>query len=238
LAEDGPISEAYNLVELPTESYEARTEENVLQSDGTILFSRGDLKGGSRYTQEVAQRHGRACLHIDLQEVNSFEAARRINHWIAAHDIRILNVAGPRASQDPWIYDLVRKVMKAAFFMSLVHAGTPDAVDLPDRPIARERGATLPKTVGEAVSDLISQMNLREKTRMANMKEEALSLLQESLGRHILERYRLGSENMALMASCGRTARKKNMDAERACRVIIRALWKKLREAHVLRVVK
>ena len=35
LAEDGPISAKYQLKEMPTYSYEARTEQNVIDSDFT-----------------------------------------------------------------------------------------------------------------------------------------------------------------------------------------------------------
>jgi hypothetical protein len=39
LAEDGPIHTRYNLKDMPTDSYEARTEQNVIDSDGTLIIS-------------------------------------------------------------------------------------------------------------------------------------------------------------------------------------------------------
>src|SRR6202022_4092850 len=38
-AEDGRIDDRYNLVELSTSSYPARTRRNIEQSDGTVIFS-------------------------------------------------------------------------------------------------------------------------------------------------------------------------------------------------------
>ena len=38
-AEDGRIDDRYNLVELSTTSYPARTRRNIEESDGTVIFS-------------------------------------------------------------------------------------------------------------------------------------------------------------------------------------------------------
>ena len=41
LAEDGPLPEKYQLQEMPTSSYPKRTEQNVIDSDGTVIFFPG-----------------------------------------------------------------------------------------------------------------------------------------------------------------------------------------------------
>jgi hypothetical protein len=41
IAEDGPLPAKYQLQEMPTSSYPKRTEQNVIDSDGTLIFSRG-----------------------------------------------------------------------------------------------------------------------------------------------------------------------------------------------------
>ena len=53
IAEDGPLPEIYRLQEMPTDSYEARTEQNVLDSDGTLIVARGKLTGGTDYTRQM-----------------------------------------------------------------------------------------------------------------------------------------------------------------------------------------
>ena len=56
ITEDGPLPEIYNLQEMPTESYPARTEQNVIDSDGTLIIARGKLTGGIRlYPQNDPQ---------------------------------------------------------------------------------------------------------------------------------------------------------------------------------------
>jgi hypothetical protein len=49
LAEDGPLPEKYQLQEMPTSSYPKRTEQNVIDSDGTVIFSRGKPTGVTDY---------------------------------------------------------------------------------------------------------------------------------------------------------------------------------------------
>jgi Circularly permutated YpsA SLOG family len=50
-AEDGPIDAKYQLQETPSSNYPQRTEWNVRDSDGTMIFSIGEyLTGGSLKT--------------------------------------------------------------------------------------------------------------------------------------------------------------------------------------------
>ncbi len=105
ITEDGPLPQRYGLVELPTESYAERTEKNVIDSDGTLLISRGTPTGGTDYTRKMALKHGRQMLHIDMAlNRNPKDAASLVSSWIKMNNIETLNVAGPRASKDPDIY--------------------------------------------------------------------------------------------------------------------------------------
>jgi hypothetical protein len=113
-AEDGPIPSHYGpLGETETDAYEERTERNARDSDGTLILFRGELAGGSLYTREMAARHRRPHLALDLDRVSPSEAAELIRVWIERHAIRSLNVAGPRASLDPGLYPLARSVLEA-----------------------------------------------------------------------------------------------------------------------------
>jgi hypothetical protein len=98
LTENGPLPDQYQLREMPTESYPRRTEENVIASDGTLIISHGKLMGASALSRKLAGKYGRPCLHTDLRKMSAFEAAEKINTWIKKHGIKVLNVAGPRAS--------------------------------------------------------------------------------------------------------------------------------------------
>ncbi len=88
--------------------------ENVIDSDGTVIISHGALTGGSAYTAKMARKHGRPYLHLDMEEIKVNEAARRLREWIADNRISVLNVAGPRQSRDPAIYDVTMTVLEMA----------------------------------------------------------------------------------------------------------------------------
>ncbi len=105
LTEDGSLPPHYQLQEMPTDDYEARTEKNVLDSDGTLLISRGSPTGGTDYTRRMALKNGKQLLHIDLSlGQRPSDAGSLIASWIEMNRIETLNVAGPRASNDPAIY--------------------------------------------------------------------------------------------------------------------------------------
>jgi hypothetical protein len=55
--EDGGLPEQYHLKEMPIASYAARTEQNVIDSDGTLIVSHGKLNGGSAMTRRLLGTH-------------------------------------------------------------------------------------------------------------------------------------------------------------------------------------
>jgi len=115
LDEVGRIPARYpGLEETTTAEWNERTEANVRDSDGTLILSRGRLTGGSKYTAEVAARLGRPCLHIDVATQSRRAASRAARKWIDARGIETLNVAGPRASKDPGLYEIAREVLHGA----------------------------------------------------------------------------------------------------------------------------
>jgi hypothetical protein len=113
-AEDGPIPAKYALQETRTGDYPERTRLNVEDSDGTVIFSARPLSGGTRVTAEICQELGKPLLVVEPADPVDREAAR-LRAFVQSHRIRVLNVAGPRASTDPGIYDFTRRVISCAF---------------------------------------------------------------------------------------------------------------------------
>jgi hypothetical protein len=99
-AEDGPIDARYPLQETPWWGYPQRTAWNVRDSDGTLILQRGEPDRGTALTAELAGRYGRPCLVVDLAGEPDAAEARA---WMEAHQVRILNVAGPRETSCPGI---------------------------------------------------------------------------------------------------------------------------------------
>ena len=100
LAEDGAISAHYQLQEMTSPEYPLRTEQNVVDSDGTLILYDGRMFGGTLLTATLAERHGKPCLPINLASpMEPSDIAR----WLQQHKIEVLNVAGPRESNSPGI---------------------------------------------------------------------------------------------------------------------------------------
>ena len=123
-AEDGPIPPQYYLRETPSSRAAQRTEFNVRDSDATVIFSiKPDLTGGSLLTAQVARRLGKPLLHlaregsgIEVQgsgfRVQGSELAERLRAFVREHQVSRLNVAGPRASQEPEIGEFVKQMLE------------------------------------------------------------------------------------------------------------------------------
>ena len=99
-AEDGSIGSKYLLKETPTSTFPQRTEWNVRDSDGTVIFSLAPaLTGGSKKTAAFAIKLKKPWLHIYRD--GQYDAAEVLLRFISDHRIKILNIAGPRASKEP-----------------------------------------------------------------------------------------------------------------------------------------
>lgn len=112
LSEDGKISNRYPLKETPTKIYEERTRFNVRDSDGTLVLTWGDPAGGTAYTIETALTFGKPVWIVDLKEKS---AAKPVLDWILRNSILVLNVAGPRESGAPGVYERAKEFLRKVF---------------------------------------------------------------------------------------------------------------------------
>ena len=101
LAEDGKVPNKYPLQEMDTSEYPARTEQNVIDSDGTLIVFWGKMSGGTALTFECASRHKRPCFSFNMERP---PAKNEFLKWIEENKIENLNVAGPRGSRSAEIY--------------------------------------------------------------------------------------------------------------------------------------
>lgn len=109
LSEEGPIPSVYHLEETESGEYPVRTRMNVEAADLTVIFTQGLLSGGSFLTQQFAEELGKPWMHMDLSDpVHPLE---KMIDEVPSLEKFVLNVAGPRASNDPKIYTAVYEVM-------------------------------------------------------------------------------------------------------------------------------
>ncbi|MCX6969702.1 MAG: putative molybdenum carrier protein [Verrucomicrobia bacterium] len=123
-AEDGPIGGQYGLVETPSANYLQRTEWNVRDTDGTVVFTLAkEVTGGSLRTLAFARKHKKPCLHISAHGTGYRDPALTLQQFVAEHGIKRLNAAGSRASKEPGVWQFAYQVIEDAFFWNLAHGG-------------------------------------------------------------------------------------------------------------------
>lgn len=77
-----------------------------------MILSHGKLSGGSLTTWKAARNARKPCLHIDMDRNSEEAATEKILLWLRSGGFKELNVAGPRASKDPEIYDDAAAVLR------------------------------------------------------------------------------------------------------------------------------
>lgn len=112
-AEDGLIPLRYQLTELADGGYRQRTRRNVQDSDGTLIANLGELEGGSLATQAFAQRLSKPRLVVPLNAGVTDDLVTGALAWLRENGIATLNVAGPRESKRPGIYDQTLRLLTA-----------------------------------------------------------------------------------------------------------------------------
>lgn len=113
LAEDGTVPDCYPLIELTKGGYSVRTERNVIESDGTLIFNIGKLSGGTKLTVECARKHNKPYLIIQLDAARPNMAT--LAEWLEQNNIHVLNVAGPRESKTPGVHQLACRFLDEFF---------------------------------------------------------------------------------------------------------------------------
>ena len=114
-AEDGPIDVRYPLRETPGADPALRTEWNIRDSDGTLIVTLARrMSGGTLLTAGLARRLARPLLHLTKADSPAAEQAESLRQFIGQHEIRVLNVAGPRESGEPGVGEFVAGLLEAA----------------------------------------------------------------------------------------------------------------------------
>jgi hypothetical protein len=113
--EDGIIPAQYDqFAELDTTQYSERTLANVLSSDGTlIIVGSKRLQGGTEFTFQQALAKKKPVF-VCLYPLEG-DRAEHLRHWINTYGIKVLNVAGPRHSQDGEAGAQVLPILKSLF---------------------------------------------------------------------------------------------------------------------------
>jgi len=104
-SEDGTIPARFPVIELEGADYRQRTLRNVIDSDGTAIIYFDRLEGGTALTVKFCVREQKPLLLIDTASLNVDQAVADLRGFVGRHEIRVLNVAGPRRSKWAQAYD-------------------------------------------------------------------------------------------------------------------------------------
>jgi hypothetical protein len=237
--EAGPLPSRYTMAVMPTADYRDRTRQNVLDSQGTVILYRRHLTGGSRLTRELVQSVQKPYFAVDLMVFDPFEAAMMLQTFVHENRIRVLNVAGPRASHDPGIYEDVKIILETLVYLLFLEQDEPWPsvfVSLSDLPAGAAK--TFPQTKDAAVSLLMADLSLKIKANIARLDPEDIRIPYFSWLDHLRNRLGLDGGNTDLVEACRRDAGLAYFNMEDAVMEIIKAVKASCDEAFRLRVVR
>ncbi|GGI82681.1 putative molybdenum carrier protein [Legionella impletisoli] len=104
---DSILEKYESMEEASTSVPDERTKLNIRDSDGTLIIVPKwplpeRIKDGTILTIEDAKRQEKPYFIVDLSSNPDIHA---VLEWATSHDIKVLNIGGPRESNSPGIYE-------------------------------------------------------------------------------------------------------------------------------------
>jgi len=238
MTETGVLHSEYKLQELNTDNHLYCIEKNIEESKGTLIISAGKLNDDADYARKTTLKNRHQLLGIDLNLTASSEAASLVNDWIQLYKIDVLYVITPFTHEYPNADKHVTIIVEGALMLDVMDATTGSNITDFSNYEYLQKFPILPKTVDEAVDQIMSDMTLEEKVRLANFDKDDLRVITHSLSIFIRNHLFRKDVNKDLFESCRTVSGNKNLNESTAALVIIEKLWERLRKTHQLRVVK
>jgi hypothetical protein len=194
--EHGILSARYKMDEMKTANYPARTRQNIIDSDATLIIAGGKLTGGSLLTKNLAKEMDKPYCHIDFILMDDFEAAMIAHSFIVDNEVEILNIAGPRISSDPVIYDGTRTIVEAMIYM--IELSDEKGIEKLEYVLFDSDAASTPETMYDAVNQLASNLTLKTKTQIASLNNSFIASLYFELSDYIMDKFIFDADNTIL----------------------------------------
>ena len=103
------------MTETESHAYGSRTKRNVEDSNATLIVNLSELDGGTLKTLQIAERLGKPVRVVQLDNGPSSGMLADLREWLIAAGVEVLNVAGPRESKRPGIYQATRTLLEQLF---------------------------------------------------------------------------------------------------------------------------
>jgi hypothetical protein len=236
--ETGALSAKYRLQEMPTHTYSECIEQNVIDSKGTLIISYGRPSGNLDFARKMTLKHRHQLLGIDLELTNFIEAASLVHDWIQLRRIDALYVTGSDAAVNSDVGNHTTFIVESAILLGLVNAASDSQPAQALSEGSSGKPFDIPKTVTEAVDQIILEMSLKDRVKLANLEREDMEPFGVPFRIFIRNRLFQKGANRDLIKSCIAASGNGDLDESKAALVIIEKLWERLKETHKLKIVK
>ena len=216
----------------------ATMEARMQLADGLLILSRGENMDRINHYRQLALKHRRKLLHVDLSHRSMTEGAGLICSWIAIQHLSALQVTGPDETIAPGIYQQTKRVLTLALIESIVGLEVDDSPYDLKTATSVKRGNKIPASVGDAADELIEDMSLKECVMIARLAEDELVQLKMTLGIIIQDKLRYWMSNESFRKRCLDGLKLTFWDDYAVACQILKIIRYKLIQTHRLRLVK
>ena len=110
--ENDELPEQFNIKQIANPSYFERLERNIICSDGTVILTYGQLISGTKATKDLADKHNKRFLLLDLNECTLSHVVSSIRKWMDNHKIEKIFFTGSKPIASPNLHEEVIKIIE------------------------------------------------------------------------------------------------------------------------------
>ena len=109
------LPEQYNVKEIANPSYFERLEKNIIDSKGTVILTYGQLIRGSNATKDLANKHNKPCMLLELNECTLNHAISSIRKWMDKYDIDEIFFTGSKPIAAPSLHEEIIQIIEGIY---------------------------------------------------------------------------------------------------------------------------
>ena len=113
----GVLPENYNVKEIDNPSYFERLKKNIIDSDGTVVLTHGQMVVGSKAVKDLADKHNKPLLNVNLGDHPLDHTVSLIRQWMTNHEIDTIYFTGSKTGRgrSTKIYDQVIQIIEGVW---------------------------------------------------------------------------------------------------------------------------